>query len=342
MAKDGPGGRDNGGCDVTSDRAEPRHILAIDIGGTKLAVGVVHPTGNIVHWERIPTMVSEGPGAVIARLVELCRRVVDESGVGWAQVAAGGVGCGGPMDAERRMVLSPPNLPGWDRIPLVERLHKALGVPMYMDNDANAAALGEHRYGAGRGISNMVYFTVSTGIGGGVIIGNRLLHGENGNAAELGHMSVAYEGRRCHCGSYGCLEAYASGTSIAARAREATAADGSSTLAALAGGLPNITAETVVAAAKAGDRVATAVWDETITILSAGVANAISCFNPRRVILGGGVSQAGEFLFAPLRRRALARVMPPLAEVVDIVPAELGDLVGVMGAAAVALQCMDC
>jgi glucokinase len=253
-------------------------------------------------------------------------------------VLAVGVGCGGPLDAERGVITNALNNPGWVNVPLKRLLEDALGRPVHVENDANAAALGERRFGAGRGVANLVYLTVSTGIGGGVIVDGTLYRGENGNAGELGHIAIAYDGRPCHCGGHGCLEAYASGTNIAVRAREALVSEEPSALLDIAGTPERITAATVTEAVRLGDAVAIRVWDETTTILAAGVASVIHAFNPRLVIVGGGVTRAGDVLFEPLRRKALGRAMVALAEVVDIVPAELADRTGVVGAAAVALD----
>lgn len=317
-----------------------RPVLGIDIGGTKLAVGVVAPDGRRLAKERAPTSAREGPEAVIRRLVELCRKVVADAGLELGELAAAGVGCGGPLDPRAGIILEPPNLPGWVGIPLVEILRDALSLQVHLDNDANAAALGEYRFGAGRGARNMVYLTLSTGVGAGVILDGRLYQGENGNAAELGHTSVYYQGRPCPCGSRGCLEAYASGTNIAARAKEAIASGAQSQMSALAGGIEKVTSETVVEAVRRGDALAIQIWDETMQILGAGIANAINAFNPSKVVLGGGLTGAGDVLFGPVRRIALGRAMRTLARVASVVPAELGPDVGVVGAAAVAMNAL--
>lgn len=323
---------------MATARNGTQHILGIDIGGTKLAAGLVTHKGELIAQARTATQVQEGPDRVIDRLVDLCRQTVQDAGVSWTSIRAGGVGCGGPLDPDTGTILDPPNLPGWVAVPLVDRLESALSLPVYLDNDANAGALGEHRFGAGRGVANMVYLTISTGIGGGIIIGNRLYQGQNGNAGEIGHMSVVFNGRPCNCGSRGCLEAYASGTNIAARAREAVAAGISSCMVELAGGVEAISSEVLAVALERNDQVASAVWEETVAILGAGIANVVNIFNPQRVVIGGGITNFGDLLFDPVRRIALERAMQPLASVVDIVPAELGAQVGVLGAAAVALE----
>lgn len=309
-----------------------RHVLAIDIGGTKLAAGVVREDGTQLSRGRAPTEVAKGPHAAVERLIALSKDVIAQAGVG--DVALIGIGCGGPLNPRTGVTLTPPNLPGWEDFPLVALVEKGLGVKAHLDNDANAAVLGEHRFGAGRGFAHLVYVTISTGVGGGVILDDRLYQGSNGNAAELGHLSMKWDGWECPCGSRGCIEAFCSGTSIARRARETA----SRRLIALAGSREAITTEHVVAAVREGDAPAVAVWNETMEVLGAGVASMINAFNPQRVIIGGGVASVGPLLFEPLSRIALGRAMKPLAKGVDVVPAQLGDQVGVMGAAAVALS----
>jgi glucokinase len=307
-------------------------ILGIDIGGTKLAVAVVQPNGQVLVEDRQPSQASDGPDAMIERVIGMSRAAMADARGAAGEVAAIGIGCGGPLDPWRGVVLNALNNPGWVDIPLVERIQDALGRPAYLDNDANAAALGEHRFGAGRGVGHMVYLTISTGVGGGVILDHRLYRGANGNAAELGHISVAvHGGRPCHCGSVGCLEMYASGTSIAARYREALGPDA----------VRAITAVDVTDAVRRGDPTATAVWDETMELLGGAVASIIHAFNPQLVVLGGGVTHSGDLLFEPVRRVVKERAMPWLAGAARIVPADLGRMTGVLGAVAVALDRME-
>ncbi|HJP72584.1 MAG TPA: ROK family protein, partial [Candidatus Limnocylindria bacterium] len=234
------------------------------------------------------------------------------------------------------VILNALNNPGWVNVPLVARIEDALGRPAHLDNDANAAALGEHRFGAGRGIPDLVYLTISTGVGGGLILDDRLYHGANGNAGELGHISVRVSGGRpCHCGSVGCIEAYCSGTNIAARFREALSGGATS---AIRRDPADITAEDVANAARDGDPLASTIWAESMELLGGGIVSIIHAFNPQLVVLGGGVTQAGDLLFDPVRRVVAERAMSWLAEAVRIVPAELGEMTGVLGAVAVALE----
>ncbi|MFC4427272.1 ROK family protein [Deinococcus navajonensis] len=315
--------------------AIPRHVLAIDIGGTKLAVGIVNARGELLDAARAPTEVEQGPDHVVEQLLGLCSVVMERSPV---TVECAGVGCGGPLDTDRGIIQSPTNLPGWVDYPLVERLRARLNLPVFVENDANAAALAEHQFGAGQGIEHLVYLTISTGIGGGLILNGELYRGKHGNAGELGHLQVRYDGPPCSCGGRGCLEGYASGTNIARRAREVAARHPGSLLARLAPNLQHLTGETVLAALQAGDPVAGALWDETLEMLAAGVASIVHAFDPQRIVIGGGITNFGDHLFPPLRQRVAQRSMPALADGVDICPAAFAGNVGVLGAAAVALR----
>lgn len=318
-----------------------RYVLGVDIGGTKIAVGLVDAGGKQVAGGRIPTLAGEGPERVIDRLLALCRQVLDDAAVPTEQIAGIGISCAGPIDMEKGLIKTAPNLPGWSDVPLVSIFEEALHIPTFLENDANAAAVGEYRFGAGRGHRNMVYMTVSTGVGGGVVLDGRLYRGETGAAAELGHTVIAYDGRACNCGGRGCLEAYASGTGLAKRAQEMIAEGAQSILPDLAGGVENITAEVIVEAVRRGDEAASRLWNETMEILGIGVASVVNTFNPSIVVIGGGLTNAGELLFDPVRRVAKERAMPPLAAVVEIVPATLGGIVGVVGAAAAVFDRLD-
>jgi glucokinase len=310
-------------------------VLALDIGGTKLAAGVVDPAGRVLSFVVAPSEPERGPDAELPRLFELGRQAVAESGVDWAAIGAVGIGCGGPLDAARGVLVAPLHLPGWHDVPVTAIAEQAYERRAVLENDATAAAAAEHRYGAGAGTRNMVYLTISTGVGGGVVADGRLYRGA-GNGAELGHVTVDWHGRACRgCGRRGCLEAYVSGTSIAERAREAlSAGDGTSSLAALA----EPTAADVAVAARAGDGLARAVWDETVAALACGLTSIVNVFEPELVVLGGGVSRAGEQLLAPVRAWVREHAMEPAGRSVEIVAAALGDQVGVVGAAAIAYE----
>lgn len=304
-------------------------IAGIDIGGTKIALALAEPDGRIVSLRRFPTGVERGPRRVLNEAAGEVELMVAQAS---ARLIAAGVGCGGPLDRQRGLILSPPNLPGWDEFPIVSLLEERLGVPVLLDNDANAAALGENLYGAGRGLRHLVYITISTGIGGGLIVGGELVHGVGDGAGEVGHMTVLPDGPACNCGARGCLEALCSGTSIARRAKERLSAGAQSLMPALAGGFDAVTAATVAAAAREGDPLAAAIWDETICHLAVGVGNIFVTLAPEAIILGGGVAAAGEQLFAPLRRQVRERVKMLPADKIHILQAELGGDSGIHGA----------
>ena len=309
-------------------------VLAIDIGGTKLAAGIVGSAGRILARGEVPTLAAEGPERVLNRVLRLAENVLATPGVSADAIQRIGIGCAGPVDRQGGLILNPPNLPGWVRIPLVEHIEKALGRPTVLENDANAAALGEFRYGAGKGASSLVYLTVSTGIGSGIILDGKIWHGVKDGAGEVGHMTLLPDGPVCGCGNRGCLEALASGPSIARRAREALATGQPSRLRAAG----DFTAADVVHLAQEGDAIAAEVWTETVEYLGLGVAAIVTILAPERVVIGGGVSQAGDFLFVPLRREVRRRVKLVVVESVPILPAALGPDVGILGAAAVALE----
>ncbi|MBI2955628.1 MAG: ROK family protein [Chloroflexi bacterium] len=315
-------------------------LVGIDIGGTKVAVATAEIGGRIVAKRKMPTEVEKGPQYTIQKIIALVRQVLDDSGA--ARPIAVGVGCGGPLDPDEGVILSPPNLPGWDAIPLRQILEDEFRTYVYIDNDANAAALGEYRFGAGVEASNLVYITVSTGIGGGIIVNGRLLQGIRASAGEIGHQTILRDGVRCKCGNRGCLEALASGTAIARRAREALASRPNGRMMAIAGGdLQKVTTETVVQAVREGDSVALEIWNETIEYLSIGVANVITTLAPDMVVIGGGVTEAGDLLYAPLRQAVGKRVFLVPLDRVKIVSPKLGTDVGVVGAIAVALQHLE-
>jgi glucokinase len=312
-------------------------VIGIDLGGTKINTALVDASGRMIAHDYRETAAAEGPSAVIGRMLDAARSMAAQATC--MQVAAVGIGAPGPLDSKAGIVLTPPNLPGWDRVPLRQLIEDGLGIPALLENDANAAALGEHRFGAGRKAEHMIYVTVSTGIGGGLILDGRLYRGAGGMAGEIGHITIMPSGPLCGCGNRGCLEALASGRAIAQRARERVIRAMPTLLADLAGKDPNrITAELVAKAAEQGDAEAQDILADAMNYLGIGVANLVNLFNPQLVVIGGGLMNIGEALFEPVRRAIYRHAFPGPAQAVEVVPAELGDNVGVLGAAAVALM----
>jgi glucokinase len=314
-----------------------KYLVGVDLGGTNIVAGALAEDGSdVVALRSEPTRADQGADAVVDRIVRMIDTVIAETiahaGAKREDVIGVGVGAPGPLDRERGIVITTPNL-GWTNFPLRDVIAERVRLPVRIDNDANCATLGEWWIGAAKGATNVIGMTIGTGIGGGVILGGRLYHGSSDVAGEIGHATIDITGRRCKCGNYGCLEAYASGPSIADRAREALSGD-DCLMVKMAGGDPaKITAATVYEAAKRGDDVALDVVRETSRFLGAGVANLLNIFNPDVVVICGGVTQAGDTLFAPLRREVRKRAFKPAVDACQIVPGVLA-AAGVVGAVA--------
>ncbi|MGH7629107.1 MAG: ROK family protein [Gemmatimonadales bacterium] len=313
-----------------------RFALGIDIGGTNLVAGAVAEDGSAPLGLRTePTRAEEGSDAVLQRLLGMARATIAQLRFEQpdAEILGVGVGAPGPLDRTRGIVLLTPNL-GWVNLPLRDIIQQGLGVPTTLDNDANCATLGESWRGAARGARHAIGITIGTGIGGGIVVDGRLYHGASDVAGEIGHTTIEVDGRKCGCGNYGCLEAYASGPAIARRAVEAVESGVPSRLADYCGGtLGRVTAQTVYQAAQDGDELAEEVVHDTAKFLGVGVANMVNIFNPEVVVVFGGVTQAGATLFVPLRREVARRAFKPAVAVCRIVPAELTGTAGVYGAA---------
>ena len=315
-----------------------KKVLAFDLGGTKTAFGVVAENGEVLGSDKIETLAKQGPEQAIQRVNLSAQSLLQKLNIKPQELIGIGIASPGPLDISKGCVDGSPNLPGWTGYSIEQGLSSFFNLPARIDNDANAAALGEYKFGAGKNKKNMVYITVSTGIGGGVIVDGRLMRGANGNAAELGHLTLNINGPVCPCGANGCFEMYASGTAIARRTREAIQAGAPSQILSLAGSLEKITTHHILAALQKEDELAKKIWNETTEYLGRGLAVVINTFNPELIVVGGGVTAAGELLFNPVREKALRYAFPRLAAVCSIVPAGLGSNVGVVGAAACAFE----
>jgi glucokinase len=273
-------------------------------------------------------------------MARLIRQVVVGAGVGLAQVGGIGIGVPGLLDMEKGLTLFLPNLPGtWPRVPLAPRIEEALSLPTFLLNDVRSITLGEKTYGAGREVDSMVCLAIGTGIGGGVVVGGKLLLGLDGTAGEIGHHIIDPYGPRCGCGNRGCLEAFASGSAIASMGLRAVKQGLTTRIGELCGyDLNAITPKLIAQAAHEGDAVAQEIYEMAGFYIGIGVANLIAILSPQMVVIAGGVAQAGELLLAPIRETARQRVHVTPFEKVEIVLAELGTDAGMMGAAAWARQ----
>ncbi|QSO52269.1 ROK family protein [Alicyclobacillus curvatus] len=299
-------------------RSEPVHTIGIDLGGTKIAAAVVNEAGEVLAHLNVPTRAEDGPRAVLDRMAELAWRVSET--VPSVRPMAVGVGAPGPLNPKNGLVFGPPNLPGWDHVNLVEELQERLDLHVVLDNDANAATLAESTVGAGRGFQDLVYITVSTGIGGGVMLDGKVRQGQSGGAAEVGHHIVDIHGPLCRCGNHGCLETFASGTAIERTALEKL-------------GEP-LDARQVVERARAGSAIAEQILDDVYRYLGVGLVNVVNLFDPAIIIVGGGVAQIGRPMFEALQKAVNNNhFRSKAAERVKVVPAQLGTRAGVIGAA---------
>ena len=308
-------------------------IGALDIGGTKILVGLIDQSGELVARQRIETLAERGVEDVIARTIVTLRGLLRE--VDASEEALMAIGCSipGPLDSNTGVVLFSPNL-GWHDVPVVELMRRQIDVPFAIDDDANCAALGEARMGAARGADYAVYVTISTGIGSGIVIDGNIYRGAHGFAGEVGHMTIEAAGPPCACGNFGCFEALASGSAIAARARQAVLHGDETILATLNDDLSMLSAEQVVGAAEAGDTVALRIIETAGAYLGAGLAAIACAFDPQLIVVGGGVVHSGSILMHYAREAFLARTITPVGSLVPIVPASLGDESSLWGAAA--------
>jgi glucokinase len=307
------------------------YTIGVDVGGTKVLGGVVDDNGQVLKTSRRDTP-REGGSSLTATIAEVARELAAEF-----DVSAVGLSAAGFVSSDRKTMLATPNIAGWNGVQLEAELRSLIGLPIVLENDANAAAWGEARFGAGRGRENMMMVTVGTGIGGGIIVNGNLLRGAFGIAAEIGHLRVLPEGHLCGCGARGCFEQYASGNALLRHAREAIAASpdlARNLLSRGDGTLEGLTGRAITDAARDGDQVALAAFNTTAQWLGAGIASLSVVLDPECVVIGGVVIDAGEILLAPTRA-ALERYMPFAGKhpSPEIIAATLGNEAGLVGAA---------
>lgn len=315
------------------------HVLAgIDIGGTKVAIALAARDGKVLATRRLPMQNENGPFSMFAGVSLALTEMLAENG---ASLDAIGVGSPAPLDVEKGLILSPSNLQDWDRFPVVRVLQDRFSVPILLDNDANAAALGEYCSGGGRGYKDIIYITFSTGIGAGIILNGEIYHGVSTGAGEIGHMIVQPDGVLCNCGSVGCLETICSGTHIVRRMRERLAGGEPTVIRDLASEESGISPEILIEAVRCNDPLAIEIWDETCRYLAIGIANAITLLAPEVVIIGGGIASVGELLFNPLHELLPKYVSMIPADKINVVSASLGTDSGLYGAVVLATKALS-
>ena len=309
------------------------YIIGIDIGGTKTSVSLGNPQGKILirlvfPTEDVSSTVNQAKRAIRAYLKKYDKSLKKTKGIG--------ISCAGPLDLKKGILISPPNMPAWRNIPLKRIFSRSFALPVAIDNDANCAALAEKIFGAGKKVNNLFYYTVSTGIGGGLIISGEIFHGASYDAGEIGHSVILPDGPKCNCGKRGCLEALASGTAIGRIACEK--ATKNSLILRLAGKKKNIDAGIVARAAQKGDRLAKEIYHQAAFYLGLSISNVIQIINPEMIVIGGGVSKAGPLLFGPLLQTVRALSWKRPFRSCKIVRAKLKDEVGDLGAISLLLK----
>lgn len=313
-----------------------KKYIGCDLGGTNLRAAIVDvETGAVLHRMSLPTLAREGHEAVMQRMAELFLEVIEESGMGKGEIGGIGIGVPGVLDLEKGETVFLPNLPGtWPNVPLQATITRLTGLPTALLNDVRAITNGEWLFGAGRGVDTVAVFAIGTGIGGGLVVNGQLHLGIGGTGGELGHSIIDYNGPVCGCGNRGCLEAYASGPAIAAMGLKAVTQGLTTRLGELCEyDLNRITPKLIAQAARTGDAIAMDIYERAGFYLGIAAANVAVSVGPRRIIIAGGVSQAGDLLLDPIRRTLRERVTVMPVEQVEVVQGTLGDDAGVIGVA---------
>ncbi len=314
-----------------------RAAIGVDLGGTNLRFGLVREDKKIISRRRTGTMATEGVEIVIERLTSGIQTLAMRAESLGLEVAGIGIGVPGIISAREGVVRLSPNLPGWKDTPLRARLQESFPYPVYIENDANAYALGEYWFGAGKDAESMVCITLGTGVGGGIILDGHIWRGADGMAGEAGHITVNPDGPLCPCGNRGCLERYSSATAVMEMAQSAAAGSGKTAIKTL---LKNgtLTPETIADAAKKGDRTAARIYSEAGKYLGIAIADLIDLLNMECVVIGGGMSGAWELFIGPLKEEVRARAFKIPAQRCRIVRGKLRDDAGILGAAGLALK----
>lgn len=315
---------------------EARCALGVNVGTRTITAVVTDMHGSVKKRAREPSQMASGPEALIAQVGRVVGEILTELPASLGEVLGIGLAVPAPILGTTEVSFSPPSYPGWGELKIAERTEERFGLPALLDNDANAAAVGEHLYGAGRRVRDMFYLIAHRGVGGAAIVNGLLHRGAHGGAGEIGHTVVDIEGPRCGCGRYGCLEAFAGRAAIARRASRALKLAGGGTMAGLEA--DEVTAEAVIDAGLSGDQLARRILEETGEYLGLGIVGAINVLDPELIVLGGSTIRAGEIVLEPATRVVRNRALPGLAEHARIVVGELGEDAGAVGAASMILR----
>ncbi len=308
-----------------------QYSVGVDLGGTNITIALVDAKGNIKNKVKISTQIDKDAGFVIKTIIENIKLIIKDVSV--KKLMGIGIGAAGQIDHENGVIQFSPNL-HWRNVHIVKEIRSKFKLPVAIDNDANVACYGEFMFGAGQGANNVICVTLGTGVGGGIIIDRKIYRGVNGSAGEIGHITVESNGRRCNCGNRGCMEAYVGAPHIKERAIEKIKSGRHSIIVKLVNGsLNKITPKRLEEAALYRDKLALEIWQETGFYLGTGLASLINILNPEKIIIGGGVANAGKLIFDPLLKTIKERALPVSWQDTKIVRAKLGEDAGVIGAA---------
>jgi len=292
--------------------------IGIDLGATRIKMALVDHRGRVSYRREVETPLNVKRPELISSLVNNIRGILKESGLKKKNIVGIGIGVPGHVDSEKGIVRYFPNIKGWEGVPLKSILQARLGIKVALDNDVNAMTLGEYRFGAGRGVENLVCLTLGTGVGGGLIINGEIYRGSTMCAGEVGHIPINEKGPRCNCGGIACIERYIGNRYVLDRSKKALG--------------KKITLERVDILAKQGNKKAKAIWEDVGRKLGIALTGVVNLLNPDLIVVGGGVSKAGELILRPLRQEIRARAMKDQAKHVKVVRARLGDNAGIIGA----------
>lgn len=310
-----------------------KYRIGVDIGGTNIKIALVDFDGKIAYSNTTPTRAEMGYEAGVNNIKQAIKDLMKETNQDAKSIEAIGFGLPGQIDYKAGIVKNLPNIPGWVNVPLAKIIEDEFSIPTRLDNDVRCAALGELNFGAGKGCENLLCITIGTGIGSGIVLNGKLVRGASNAAGEIGHIKMEMNGGPlCGCGDYGCFEAYASGPSIVAMAKEYIAGGKSAKYKEMAGADGQITPYLVAQAALQGDAVSIQIFKQMGKIIGTGLASVVNLLNPEKIIIGGGVADAGEILLEPIRKAILDRAMPIQGQAVKVVPAQLANTAGVIGA----------
>jgi glucokinase len=313
-------------------------FIGIELGGTNIKVGCFDSGLNLLRKISVATEADMGPAVVVERMTDAIISLVKEAGFNPEDIAAAGIGTPGPADYRKGIIINSTNMPTFKNVPIRQMLSDALNCPVAFDNDANVACFGEFTAGAGKDVNDMVFFTLGTGIGGGIICDGKLIQGAGGNGAELGHIIIYPGGRLCNCGQRGCAEAYASASSTAKRAAEAVQAGAESSLKKVLEEKGEISCKDVYEYLEKGDALAKKITDETANVLAILCINMLHTTEPKRIVFSGGMINAGDILLNRIKDYFDQQIWKLKKETVEICFAALGEDSGIIGAAALARE----